>query len=159
MTLQGRWAPPAPRLVPVDMSATTHVIVVTTPWCHHCRAIAPLIDELEHRYARSVRVDHLDASEQPDRAAALGVSGTPTLIAVVDGVERRRIVGRVPDADIEQFFTTSGEHRPFPVDGLTRGLAAAGVVTLGVVTAAPVLLLAGAALTAWTAATMWRWAR
>lgn len=137
----------------------TDVIVVTTPWCHHCRAIAPLIAELERRHGRTVRVEHLDASEQPERAEALGIRGTPTLIAVVNGVERRRIVGRVPDADLELFFATSGEHRPFPVDGLTRGVAAAGVVVLGVVTAAPVLLATGAVLTAWTAVTMWRWAR
>lgn len=137
----------------------TDVIVVTTPWCHHCTAIAPLIRDLEQRFAATVRVDHLDASVDPERADRLGVRGTPTLIALVDGEERRRIVGRVPDSDIEEFFASSGAHRPFPVDGLTRGVAAAGMVALAAVTSTPVLLVVGAALGAWTAATMWRWAR
>lgn len=141
------------------MSTPTRILVVTTPWCHHCAAIEPLLERLGDQHAAVVQTERIDASMQPDRAAALHVRGTPTLIAVVDGVERRRIVGRVPDADIEQFFATAGAHRPFPVDGVTRGVAAAGLLLVGAATAAPLLLAIGGAMTVWTAATMWKWSR
>lgn len=143
------------------MTATTitEIVVVTTPWCHHCAAIEPLLQRLADQHAGTVRLEHVDASECPERAAALHVRGTPTLIALTDGVEQRRIVGRVPDADLAQFFASAGAHRPFPVDGVTRAMAAAGVLCLGAVTGAAALWVVGATLSGWTAATMWRWSR
>jgi thiol-disulfide isomerase/thioredoxin len=135
------------------------VLVITTPWCHHCRAMQPELDRLEQVYGASMHIERIDATIDPDRVETLGVQATPTVIMRVAGNERARLIGRVSDHDLEQFFATSGEHRPFPLDGITR--AAAGIAMLGIGWWLDTVVLAtiGAALTVWATVTMWRWLR
>lgn len=135
------------------------VLVITTPWCHHCRAMQPELDRLEEVHGASMRIERIDASVDPGRAGSLGVQATPTVIMRVDGTERARLIGRVSDHDLEQFFATAGVHRPFPLDATTRGLAAVGLVGIGWWSGAAVPLVVGIAFAVWAAATMWRWTR
>jgi thiol-disulfide isomerase/thioredoxin len=135
------------------------VLVITTPWCHHCRAMRPTLERLAVTYGESMRFHHIDASTEPERVDGLGVQGTPTIILQVDGVERSRLIGRVSDADLEAFLTTHGTHRPFPTDAAVRAGAGVALSLAGWVLATPVLVAIGVALAGWAAATMWRWSR
>ena len=135
------------------------VLVITTPSCHHCRAMQPELDRLSETYASSMRVERIDATIDPDRVDALGVKAAPTVIMRVAGVERARLVGRVSDRDLERFFAHSGNRRPVPVDGITRAVAGIALIGVAWLLHTIVLSLLGAALIVWAAATMWRWTR
>lgn len=135
------------------------VLVITTPSCHHCRAMQPELDRLRETYASSMRVERIDATIDPDRVDALGVKAAPTVIMRVAGVERARLVGRVSDRDLEQFFAHTGNHRPAPADGITRAAAGIALIGVGWLLDTTVLGVVGAALIVWAAATMWKWSR
>lgn len=135
------------------------VLVVTTPWCHHCAAMRPVLDRLADEHRASLQFHFIDASVEPDRAEALAVRGTPTVIVQVDGDEVGRQVGRTSDDDLRAFIESHGARRPFPADALWRGGAAVVLVAAGLVLGAPALAAIGGVLGAWATATMWRWAR
>ena len=79
--LGGGGAPLAPP--PHDAVAATmtgfdiEVLVITTPWCHHCRAMQPALDRLSETHFSSMRVERIDATIDPDRVDALDVMATP----------------------------------------------------------------------------------
>jgi thioredoxin-like negative regulator of GroEL len=135
------------------------VLVVTTPWCHHCKAMQPELQRLSELHRSTMRVEQIDAAVDPDRAGELGVMATPTVIMRVDGAERSRLIGRVSNHDLEQFFASAGTHRPFPTDGITRVAAAVALLAFGWAMENMVLAGVGVLLGVWAAVTMWRWAR
>lgn len=141
------------------IDADVEVLVITTPWCHHCRAMQPELDRLEQVYAASMHVERIDATLDPDRVETLGVQATPTVIMRVAGTERARLIGRVSDHDLEQFFATVGDDRSFPVDGITRATAGLALIGIGWWLDTAALAAIGAALTVWATVTMWRWSR
>lgn len=72
------------------------------PWCGPCREMAPLVAELERA---GLRVERFDPNRSPaERAAAerAGVTKYPTFIAVTDGVESGRIVGRCSPEELRR---------------------------------------------------------
>ena len=141
------------------MTAGVDVLVITTPSCHHCRAMQPELDRLERVHGASMRIERIDATTQPERVAMLGVQAAPTVIMRAAGVERARLVGRVSDRDLAKFFATAGAHRPFPLDGVARAAAGVALIGLGFVLGAVALVAVGLAVSTWGAATLWKWSR
>lgn len=159
----GGGVPPVPPPYDPPLAAMNgtgvEVLVITTPWCHHCRAMKPALDRLEQVYGSSMRIEHIDATLDPGRVETLGVQATPTVIMRVAGKERARLIGRVSDRDLEQFFATTGDHRPFPLDGITRAAAGLTLTGIGWWLDTTALAAIGVVLIVWAAATMWRWSR
>jgi thioredoxin len=69
-------------------------------WCGPCRMIAPVIEQLASEH-RAVKFAKLNVDENPRTASSFGVQGIPLLVFFKDGVERGRVVGAVPRANIE----------------------------------------------------------
>jgi thioredoxin len=69
-------------------------------WCGPCRMIAPVLEELAAE-RRDVRFAKLNVDENPRTASSFKVQGIPLLVFFKDGVERGRVVGAVPRAQIE----------------------------------------------------------
>jgi thioredoxin len=69
-------------------------------WCGPCRMIAPLLDEIA-KERTDVRIGKLNVDENPRTAAAFHVQGIPLLVFFRDGVEKGRLTGAVPRAQIE----------------------------------------------------------
>ena len=69
-------------------------------WCGPCRMIAPVLEQLASE-RRDVRFAKLNVDENPQTAADFHVQGIPLLVFFKDGVERGRVVGAVPRAQIE----------------------------------------------------------
>jgi len=61
-------------------------------WCHPCKMIAPIIEELSSEM-KDIKFYKLDVDKSPDVAESYGVMGIPTLILFKDGKESKRIVG------------------------------------------------------------------
>lgn len=77
-------------------------------WCGPCRLVSPLLDQIAQEKAGSLKVVKLNVDESPDVARRYAVLSIPTLLLVADGVEKRRLVGARPMAqilaDIEEFL-------------------------------------------------------
>jgi thioredoxin 2 len=69
-------------------------------WCGPCRMIAPVIEELAASRS-DVRFGKLDVDQNPRSASTYRAMSIPLLVLFQDGVEKGRIVGAVPRAQIE----------------------------------------------------------
>jgi len=70
------------------------------PWCAHCRAIAPLIDELAGEYAGRLKVVKINVDDNPETPARYGVRGIPNLLIIKSGQVKEQIVGAVPKSHL-----------------------------------------------------------
>ena len=69
-------------------------------WCGPCRMIAPVLEALAQERS-DIRFAKLNVDENPRTARSFNVQGIPLLVFFKDGVERGRVVGAVPRAQIE----------------------------------------------------------
>ena len=68
-------------------------------WCGPCRMVSPLVDEIAAEHPEFT-VGKINVDEQPDLAAAFGVSSIPMLAVMKGGKVVSRAVGARPKADI-----------------------------------------------------------
>ncbi|MEO0531622.1 MAG: trypsin-like peptidase domain-containing protein [Planctomycetota bacterium] len=101
------------------------------PGCGPCRAMAPLVAQLE---AEGVPVRRVDGTQQPQLAAQLRIDSYPTFVAVSGGQEVRRAVGAMPYEQLRQLVTVARPTVPSrsaantfaPTSGRTDSLAQVG---------------------------------
>ncbi|CAM3366307.1 thioredoxin [Hydrogenibacillus schlegelii] len=65
-------------------------------WCHPCRMIAPILEQLDEEYAGRIQVVKLNVDENPDTPSRFGIMGIPTLLFFKNGEVVERIVGFQP---------------------------------------------------------------
>ena len=69
-----------------DLTKGAAVLVdVWAPWCGPCRAMAPNVAQAAKALEPAVRLLKLNSEAEQQAAAALGVSGIPTLLLFHDG--------------------------------------------------------------------------
>ena len=90
------------------LSADVPVLLdVSTRWCGPCRALVPILRELEAGRAGKLKIVSLDAEDHPELAARLGVKAFPTLIAFQNGKEQARRVGLTSPTRIREMLDSS----------------------------------------------------
>lgn len=76
------------------------------PWCGPCKAMTPLLEEIEPQFSR--RVDfvktNLDADSDGRLGAELGIKALPTFILFKDGAQIARKVGQQSKADLSAWL-------------------------------------------------------
>ena len=70
------------------------------PWCKPCRAIEPILEELEP----VVPVARVDIDAHPDLAARFDVLSIPTVTLFVDGEPRSAVLGARTKAHYERWL-------------------------------------------------------
>lgn len=76
------------------VSSGTSVVQFTADWCVDCKRVAPLLPELEARFADRFRFGQLDVDEARSIAEKYHVKGIPTFIVFQDGKELGRLPSR-----------------------------------------------------------------
>jgi thioredoxin 1 len=84
-----------------DADWATEVLEAETPvlidfwaeWCGPCRMVSPIVEEIAQEYGGTLKVVKLNVDENPDVTRQYRVMSIPTLLVIVDGVEKRRLVG------------------------------------------------------------------
>jgi thioredoxin 1 len=62
-------------------------------WCHPCRQLDPIVEELAGTWKGRARVVHIDADENVETTTRFGVLGLPTLILFRHGEPVGRLQG------------------------------------------------------------------
>ena len=65
-------------------------------WCMPCKMLAPSIDKLAEEYDGRATVGKVDIDEEQALAERFGVMSIPTVVCLLDGVEKSRSVGLMP---------------------------------------------------------------
>jgi thioredoxin 1 len=85
----------APGVVLVDFGAE---------WCHPCKQLDPIVEDLALEWGEKVKVGKLDIDHNTESTMKYGVMGVPTLLLFVDGEPVERLTGYVPRQKIEKAF-------------------------------------------------------
>ncbi|MDF1500251.1 MAG: thioredoxin [Anaerolineales bacterium] len=73
-------------------------------WCHPCKQLDPIVEELAEEWGDKVKVGKLDIDENTNTTMKYGIMGVPTLLLFVDGEPVERLTGYVPRQRIEKAF-------------------------------------------------------
>lgn len=74
-------------------------------WCHPCKQLDPIVEELAEEWGAKVKVGKLDIDHNTETTMKYGVMGVPTLLLFVDGEPVERLTGFVPRQKIEKAFS------------------------------------------------------
>src|SRR5919204_6319231 len=72
------------------------------PWCGPCKAIEPILNELEGRTNGKVEFAKVNIDDNPLTAARCGVLSLPTTILFSDGEARETLIGARPRKHYER---------------------------------------------------------
>jgi thioredoxin 2 len=86
----------------VISSASSVLVDCWAPWCAPCRTVAPILDELAHKYAGGVKIAKLNVDENPLIASQYTIQSIPTMLLFKDGKMINRLVGALPKEEIER---------------------------------------------------------
>ena len=133
------------------------LVEVMTPHCVECRAMQPDLDAVAGSHLDIVDLVVVDATREPERVAALHVRGTPTLIAMKDGVEIARFTGRRSRKELNELFAAVAAGDTSEVSSTSRSDrliwgAGGGMLLVAGLLAGPswALILMGAGLAGYT---------
>jgi thioredoxin 2 len=86
----------------VISSSSSVLVDCWAPWCAPCRTVAPILDELAHKYAGGVKIAKLNVDENPMIASQYTIQSIPTMLLFKDGKMVNRLVGALPKEEIER---------------------------------------------------------
>jgi thioredoxin 1 len=72
------------------------------PWCGPCRAVEPILAQLESETRGTIEFAKLNIDENPLTAARYGVLSIPTTIVFAGGEPKETVVGAYPRRRYEQ---------------------------------------------------------
>ena len=65
-------------------------------WCHPCKQLDPIVEELAEEWVGKIKVFKLDVDSNVNTTMNYGVMGVPSLILFINGEPVERMTGLVP---------------------------------------------------------------
>ena len=76
------------------------------PWCGPCKAMLPIIEELEKQYDGKLKFTKMNVDENTDAPGKFNVMSIPTFIIFKDGKVVTQFVGARSKADMQKELDT-----------------------------------------------------
>jgi thioredoxin 1 len=73
-------------------------------WCPPCRALSPILEQLDADHGEKVTVAKLNVDENPEISAKYGITGIPNVKFFKDGQVVEEIVGLAPKPHYEELI-------------------------------------------------------
>ncbi len=70
------------------------------PWCGPCKAVTPILEEIEAEVGEKVKVCKINLDQSPELATKYSIMSIPTLMVVKDGKVMDTKVGALPKDDL-----------------------------------------------------------
>ena len=87
----------------MEASATTPILVdVWAEWCAPCKQLMPILQKLAEEYQGNFQLAKVNADEQQELTASLGVRSLPTIILVKNGQAVDGFNGAMPESEIRK---------------------------------------------------------
>ena len=86
----------------VEQAQKPVVVDFWATWCGPCRMISPIIDKMAEKYDGKVDVVKCNVDESTDVPVKYGIRNIPTILFFKGGELVDRVVGAVPQAEIEK---------------------------------------------------------
>jgi thioredoxin 1 len=86
----------------VEQSSIPVLVDFWASWCGPCRLLSPVVDKLAVIYEGKMNVVKCNVDESSDIPVKFGIRNIPTLLFFKDGQVVDRLVGAVPQAEIEK---------------------------------------------------------
>lgn len=80
------------------------LVDIKAEWCHPCKVISPIIDQISSDYVGRLSVGKLDADISRDLLTSLGVRNIPTLFLYKDGEIVERSAGMITKETIQELI-------------------------------------------------------
>ena len=77
------------------------------PWCGPCRAVAPILEELDAELSERLKIVKVNVDENNIVAGQLGVRSIPTMVVFKGGQAVEGVVGAMSKGDLLRFV---GKH-------------------------------------------------
>lgn len=74
------------------------------PWCGPCKAIAPVLEELDAEYADKFQIVKINVDDNPEVSARFGIRSIPTLFVFKNGEKVDMVVGGRPKSEFVQLL-------------------------------------------------------
>lgn len=81
---------------------STVVVDCWADWCAPCKAIEPIIESLAEEYGDKAFFGKLDVDSEREIALDYGISSIPTILFFRDGKVVDRVIGAVPEKQLEK---------------------------------------------------------
>jgi thioredoxin 1 len=88
------------------LEASTPVLVdFWAEWCHPCKMLLPVLDELAGEMGAAVKIAKANVDENRELAVQFGVKSIPLLLFFKGGELKEKVVGVIPKDTIKQKLT------------------------------------------------------
>lgn len=88
-------------------SETPVLVDFHATWCGPCRAMLPVLDDLEAELGERVRIVKVDVDEHTDLAVRMKVMGVPTFMLFREGKELWRQPGVLTKESLKKIIETA----------------------------------------------------
>jgi len=81
------------------------ILYFTADWCHPCKKVRPIVDEL-NREQTKVKFQIIDVDDEMEMARMWNVSSIPTFIVITYGTEKARATGAQTKEQLEALMNS-----------------------------------------------------